>query len=147
MRKEIRKSYKQFMLITMSGIKHIITEPQYEILLRSPEKSKIIINGNQVNSSSISDVVELNEYYCQHPEERPVPVHSEDVRNLPPPRIFNKKQKIQALESILSGIDKFISQNPNSPNATMIRNRISSRIEKTKQDNEEETTLDKIIKF
>jgi len=117
------------MLKTFSGGKYIITEDQEKNLRGLPDKMMVDINGNQVNTSSISEIVELGEYYRQNPKERPesTPEHFQAEETTP----YNLFRYKKALTSMVKGFKQRVTSqgHPISPNQQKILNKMEEKME------------------
>jgi hypothetical protein len=69
---EIQKYEPTFMLITIGGEKLKISENQERALRKTSSKKLVNINGITINTSSISSIMPMEEYYKQYPDQRPV---------------------------------------------------------------------------
>ena len=105
---KLQKATKNFIILTMSGGEYIINEEQYEKLLMAPPKSNVRLGSNLINSSSISEVVELNDYYFQHPEKRPAR-ELETFEGMKRQE-FSDERRIKAYGSFLKGFNKSVSE-------------------------------------
>jgi len=99
---------KKFMLLTYSKLKYIITEQQEKALRNTPDKSDVIINGNKINSSNISDIIELGEYYRQRPEEKPAVELPTFKSEAPIP--FSLAKNRRALQSMIKGLSDCVER-------------------------------------
>ena len=96
---EIQKFEQRYMLLTMSGQKIEISENQ-EVQLRKTASNKLVkLNGITINTSTISGIIPLQEYYKQHPDEKPVNV---ETFSAPKPISFTKQKYIDTLDKMIT---------------------------------------------
>lgn len=90
-------------------------------------------NGEDIRRSvslnDVSQIISEDEYYDLHPEERPLKQNNQAL--LEAPISYTKAQRGKALQSMLRGIERYISDHSfrKNYNAEYIRERILKRIE------------------
>ena len=95
---EIQKFEQRYMLLTMSGQKIEISENQ-ETQLRKTSNNKLVkLNGITINTSTISAIIPLQEYYKQHPEEKPINI---ETFSAPKQISFTKQRYIKTLDRMI----------------------------------------------
>jgi len=95
---ELQKFEPKFMLITMSGQKIEISENQEESLRKSSSNKLVRLNGTTINTSTISAILPLGEYYKQNPDAKPV---STETFSAPKPMSFTKRRYIKNLDKMI----------------------------------------------
>jgi len=134
----LEKYSKKFMLKTMSGGKYIITDVQEKAFRNISDKSMIIINGNHINTSTITEILSLDEYYRQFPEEIPAYVpETFKAENV------NKSKSINALELMLKGFDS--TKNTNSNSRLSIREKMVNKLSLIKNSVQENYTVAELV--
>jgi hypothetical protein len=130
MEKQLESYQKRFMLKTMGGIKTIISDKQ-ELALRQASSNKMVaLNGIIINTSVISEIIELEEYYRQYPEDRPVINNYKEVENFKPANM-SQERRIKAIESMIKGFKK--SMTIGNKNSEMILKKLELSLNKLKK--------------
>lgn len=128
----------------MSGGEYIIDERQYEAILQAPTKSIVKIDNATINTSSISEIVELNLYYLKNPEKRPtneLELFSFDK----PKKKMNREEAIIAYTHMKEGFNRVVAEQgyPISVAQVKILDKIENLIKKLK--NSTETDVEMVI--
>ena len=99
-----------YIVLTFNKLNVIISETQ-EKKLRSVSLNTLVkLNGVTINTSSISAIPPLNEYYRQNPNLRPAPDNYKQIKA--PAKIeMTQPRRIKILESMVSGFKRnYITQ-------------------------------------
>jgi hypothetical protein len=97
---------KEYMLVFFDGSKKIISQKQYLNIFSNMGKHEsfnIKIDDQLYNSKSISKLLSLEEYYNQHPQDRP-PVYK--ALEIPP---ISKTTNKRHTEEMIKGLKKYIT--------------------------------------
>lgn len=118
-----------FILTTMDGAKIKISKKQEEYLTKVPSNKLVNLGASTINTSTIATIVPIEEYYRQHPDERP----QADVVNysqLPSPR--NKINKQSALINLTKGLKKFCGEYKGSKKAEKLLENMTYKLNNCK---------------
>jgi hypothetical protein len=130
MEKQLESYQKRFMLKTMGGIKTIISDKQELALRQAPSNKMVALNGITINTSVISEIIELEEYYRQYPEDRPVTNNYKEVENFKPVNM-SQERRVKAIESMIKGFKK--SMTTGNKNSEMILKKLELSLNKLKK--------------
>jgi hypothetical protein len=115
-------------VITMQGNKHLITLQQFETLqiLSLDDMLRIDVRGTSIKISTIAEVLPLEEFYKQYPDQKPA-VYSkmewlEEVPQGIDGLLANAPKR--GLEEMIKGIRKFIKENPGAEKAKILARRM-----------------------
>ena len=62
---------KKYVVLTFAGGKYFITQQEFDKILATPNNSSVIIQKTPVKISNIAEIPPIEEYFNQHPNERP----------------------------------------------------------------------------
>ena len=128
--KQLTTNLKNYILITFTRSKYYITPKQAEDISKMGSNEKIILDGATINTSSIAEILSLEDYYNSHPEERP---KSETPEFKPPEDIpYSAKRHLNALKSIRRGFVKHFDGREMSIGQKEMLKRMDNRIKNFK---------------
>ena len=138
---------KYFVIYKSSNEKELVPEVVANALFeaKSPKIAWIGKMGRkQIDLATVGRIIPEEEYYLSHPEERP---HKPVENLLPPIKYYNKNERINAVQNLIKGMEKFVKQNPNAYKAKGLLEKMRERKERFKNEPEQKTTIKNIIKF
>lgn len=101
---QLSTEVKTHVLITFSGSKHMITDEQEKTLRKASDQDRIYIGSTMIRVSTIKQVMPIEEYYQQFPEERPQ--YSNYSYKPTPEMPYSAKRHYNAIVSMRSGFLK-----------------------------------------
>lgn len=93
---------KTHIIITFTGGKYFITQEQYNVISKMDNNKKIILPSAVINTNVISEIQTINEYYNNHPDERPQ-FDNYDNKKLPERLPYSAKRHFNALNEMKKG--------------------------------------------
>jgi len=138
---------KYFVIYKGSNEKELVPEVVANALFEA-KSPKIAWNGElgrkQIDLATVGRIVPEEEYYLSHPLERP----NKPIENiLPPIKYYNKNERINAVQSLIKGMERFVRENPNAKKSKALLEKMKKREERFKSEPEQKTTIKNIIKF
>ena len=128
------------LVLTFSGSKIPVNEEQHDRLRNLGLKDNISIDGHFIKGSSISEIIPIEDYYHDHPKERPAPGFEmielsqkekddmdERIREAQKP--LTRERYLHSARSTLKGLRQYIdgSSNP-TPTALLIAKNLAQKI-------------------
>lgn len=137
---QVSNEVKNFVLITYAKTKYFITEKQYTTIL-SIGQGKIIKSGEfTINTSTIAEILPVEDYYQNNPKERPQHTnYSFERPKYTPETKMTKVRYLRALNGMLKGVKKYIRQSGNPSEWSLKKEEeLTRRIEIAKDMSEKE---------
>jgi len=103
---------KTHVVVTFNKSKHLITEQQYQVFLKSGSNRRINIGSAIINTSTIAEIMELEEYYNQNKNERKT-YNNYTNPEIPKPATYSKSRHQIRLKSMRDGFLKGVSDRNN----------------------------------
>ena len=132
------------LVLTFSGSKIPVNEEQHDRLRNLGLKDNISIDGHFIKGSSISEIIPIEDYYMDHPKERPAPgfkmielsqeekdrMYKERQEALEP---LTRERYIHACRSTLKGLRKYIDESAKpTPTAIALAKKLVDKIKDVK---------------
>ena len=102
-------------------------------------KSKLGLR--KIDLANVGNLYSEEEYYQNHPEERPIP----ETPKLPEYKQYNKVGSLKALSEIRKGLEKFINNNPEAKKSIEMHRKLNQMIEDIKSGKEKNFNINNII--
>jgi len=124
---------KYFIIYKGTGEKEVVPEVVGNTILeaKSPKIGWTDKKGrHQIDLAMVGRIIPEEEYYENHPDERPVNIYKE--LELPAPKTFTKIEGIRATEQLIKGLTKFMSENSHTFKSTNLLKIMEEKLEKNK---------------
>ena len=123
---------KTHIITTYTGDKYEITADQERQLETLGKNDKISINGSIIYGGNISGVPKIEDYYRNHPQERPMPEYK--ALEAPKEEPLTRERYVNCARQTLKGIRQYIDESPNpTPTALLIAKNLAQKIKDAKE--------------
>lgn len=103
---ELTKEVREYIVLFIDGSKKFLTKKQFTILMQaSGGRAKgVVMDNSFIAFSSISKIMELEEYYKQYPDKRP-----QEYKKMKAEKSeeWTKEKRINAMQNMRKGVLKY----------------------------------------
>ena len=101
------KNVKTHILITYAGTKHFLTAEQELSLRGMADSDRVYTEKGMVRVNTIKEILPVDEYYLEHPEQRPV-INSGPT-TFPPTMPYSQTRHRRALDNMRRGFTGYFT--------------------------------------